>query len=1217
MGIVYEAVDRDRGHVVALKKLLGTDATAIYRLKSEFRALADVVHPNLVRLYELVGEDDEWFFTMELVDGIDFLQSIRGRSAAASQYDDETTERSTIISDAMIDLQKTPKIESIQREPPTIEAVAIDYKQLRRTLRQLGEGVAALHDAGKLHRDLKPSNVLITPAGRVVILDFGLATDVAGFDKKVTFGGTPAYMAPEQIADLPASEASDCYAIGVMLYEALTGTLPFTGNFYSMLMQKRTTDPQFPLGLMRSIPEDLSKLSIDLLRRTPDDRPTARDIVTRVIDQQERQRASAITLMRPKETPFIGRGAELNQLEAALEATEHNTPVTVLVRGKSGMGKTALVRAFLHEAQHEDPSIVVFSGRSYEQESVPYKAVDSLIDDLARYLRRVTTLEAKALLPTDVATLARLFPVLQEIAPVQKARRKALEIPDSVELRRRAFAALRELMSRMTDEHRVILFLDDVQWGDRDSAALLAEVLRPPDAPPLLLIACHRTEEADASPMLIELKKLRETEGALGDLREIEIGELTAAEARNLARSLLVTDASEGFDRVESIAKEGAGSPFFIVELARFSDATGVVAADVEGSGAVLDKLIRARVGLLPEVARDLLEIVSVAGRPIVTTAANAAANLRADDEAMLARLRADHLLRTRVRTGRDEVDVYHDRIREAIVHALPAQRRRTLHLTIARTLEEYGAGDPEVLAVHYLGGGEPAKAAKHALEAAERASAALAFENAAHFFGMALGLEGGEPRPELLTKLGDALANAGRGADAAPYYFRAAKNADPATRLELMRRASEGLLRAGHVDEGLGVIKNVLESIGLRIPATPRAAVLGILMGRLLLKLRGLKHQDRAEELIPQAELTRIDVLWAVVTGLARIDNIRSAYFQPIHLREALRTGEPYRIARALATEAAFSSTGGEKAKKRTEQLVSKAERSARKVAQPHALGMAMMARSLESYYLGHFRDAFEKAEEASAIFRERCTGVTWEINTTVNYALSSLTYLGEIGQLAQRVPQRLREAEERGDLYAGIDPVCRPGIVYLANDEPEAGHRALRQVMDRWTLHGFHLQHYLEMLAENQIDLYNGNWASAWRRVEERWPKMKESFLLRVQFIRIEGLHLRGRTALAAAKGGGDRELTAVAERDAAAIEKERVVWSLPFATALRAGVASLRGKKEIADDLLGKAARDFEKAELMLYARAARLRRGENVVLPDVENPDRLLEVLVPGF
>ncbi|HJQ38386.1 MAG TPA: hypothetical protein VKB93_14710, partial [Thermoanaerobaculia bacterium] len=302
-------------------------------------------------------------------------------------------------------------------------------------------------------------------------------------------------------------------------------------------------------------------------------------------------------------------------------------------------------------------------------------------------------------------------------------------------------------------------------------------------------------------------------------------------------------------------------------------------------------------------------------------------------------------------------------------------------------------------------------------------------------------------------------------------------------------------------------------------------------------------------------------------------------------------------------------------------------AERSARQIGHPHAIGMAMMARALDSYYLGRFRDALQKVEEAEAIFREKCTGATWEINTTVNYVLSSLTYLGEMAQLAQRVPQRLREAEEHGDLYAGIDPVCRPGIVYLALDEPEAGHRALRQVMDRWTMHGFHLQHYLDMLAENQIDLYNGSWASAWRRIEERWPKMKASLLLRVPFLKVEGLHLRGRTALAAAQGGGDRALIDLAESDAKAIEKEWVAWALPFAMSLRAGAASLRGKKDVASQLLEQAAREFEKNEMMLYAHAARMRRAHLTDAGDpsrewmqkqgVKKPERLLDVLLPGF
>ncbi|HEX2062600.1 MAG TPA: protein kinase, partial [Thermoanaerobaculia bacterium] len=647
MGVVYEAWDRDRAQPVALKKLLGTDATAIFRIKQEFRALADVVHPNLVRLYELVGEDDEWFFTMELVDGVDFLEYIRG---SRSSVLDDTTENSTTQKATLIGNGDRGFDGDVLTAAPPVErekAIAVDYNALRRTLRQLGEGVAALHAAGKLHRDLKPSNVLITPEERVVVLDFGLATDVAGFERKLTFGGTPAYMAPEQIAEQPAAEASDCYAIGVMLYEALTGTLPFSGNFYSMLMQKRTTDPRPPVELVRSIPEDLSSLCVELLRREPAMRPSAAAIAQRMASRQERAFVQAVTLMRPRETPFIGRIAQLEQLEEAFTAVERRgVPVTVMLRGSSGMGKTALVRYFLHEVQRRDPAVVAFAGRCYEQESVPYKAVDSLIDDLARYVRRATPLEAKALLPTDLAALARLFPVLQELEHVTRARRRPVDILDSQELRRRAFAALRELLARMTDDRRVILFLDDVQWGDRDSAALLAEILRPPDAPPLLVIAAYRAEEEEASPLLAELRRFREAdETALGEIREIALEELTGAEARDLARALL-HDPAQKDPRISAIAREAGGSPFFIVELTRYAETTGLGTGEYGAGDMALDSVIHSRIGLLPHGGRELLEVVAVAGRPIIATAANVAANLHREDQAMLARLRADHLLR-------------------------------------------------------------------------------------------------------------------------------------------------------------------------------------------------------------------------------------------------------------------------------------------------------------------------------------------------------------------------------------------------------------------------------------------------------------------------------------------------------------------------------------------------------------------------------------------
>jgi hypothetical protein len=216
---------------------------------------------------------------------------------------------------------------------------------------------------------------------------------------------------------------------------------------------------------------------------------------------------------------------------------------------------------------------------------------------------------------------------------------------------------------------------------------------------------------------------------------------------------------------------------------------------------------------------------------------------------------------------------------------------------------------------------------------------------------------------------------------------------------------------------------------------------------------------------------------------------------------------------------------------------------------------------------------------------------------------------------------------------LYAGIDPVCRPGIVWLAADDPEGGRRALRQVMDRWSLEGFHYQHYLEMFAENQIDLYQGNWARAWRRVDERWPALKASFLLRIPFAEIEARHLRARAALAATIGSKDNSLLDRIDDDAKRIVKVRSTWSHALSFALRAGVANIRGRVEEAAELLDRASRRFERAEMMLYAKAAAFRRAQLIggdggrelraatqtwfEAQGVKNVPRLADVLVPGF
>ncbi|HEV7922191.1 MAG TPA: protein kinase [Thermoanaerobaculia bacterium] len=1241
MGVVYEAFDRRRNEVVAIKKLIETDAAAIYRLKQEFRSLADVAHPNLVALYELVNRGEDWFFTMELVRGMTFLTYVRpstgwtldsahpsGQTERDFEKDGELmpTERQTPMATPLSD--PLPPMLPQQRDstpppvtpdshtpPPVVAQCVARIDVLRPALRQLCEGVAALHRAGKLHRDLKPPNVLITPQGRVVVLDFGLATDVQP-DKKMTFAGTPAYMSPEQIAERPATEASDWYSIGVMLYEALTGQLPFPGNAYSMMLAKQSMDAPPPSSIVSGIPADLNRLCVDLLRRLPEHRPLGPEILRR-LNTQSGEAPVTKTQTRRLDAPFVGRSAELQMLQDAMATARNGQAVTVLIQGRSGMGKSTLVRRFIEEARADDRSVVVLSGRCYEQESLPYKALDNLIDDLTQYLRSLSSLEAKAVLPIDVMALARLFPVLEGIEAVKKGRRKIVDVVDSQQLRRRAFAALREMMSRIVDERPVVLFLDDLQWGDRDSAAVIGELLRPPDAPALLLVATYRREEAE-SPFLAELRKQRD-DRTLADVREIALDELQADDARDLARALLGKGATS--DRVEAVAREAAGSPFFIHEIGRFSDESGetMAAPEADDVAGGLDDLIRARVARLNKTAQDLLEVVAIAGQPLEASVARMAARIEAGDvQPLVSTLRGAHLVRTRVRGGREEIVAYHDRIREAILHRIAPPRRRAWHLRLANTLEELGWNDPEVLAIHFQGAGDQERAAGYALQAAEKAAASLAFDHAARLYKLALELQGMEhasaPR---LIQLADTLSNAGRAAEAAEYYLRAADMVEAKDALEMRRRAMEGLLRSGHVDDGFRVLRDVLASVGMNLPTSRRQLIAGILFHKLLAKFRGFGFRERELSEIPADLLLRVDVCWAVTTGLSRIDNVLAVYFQPMHLRLALKAGDPYRVARALSVEAGFTSLRGAGAAKKTEDLLARTERLARRLGDPHAMGMALMSGAVAAFSSGRFRAAAEKAEQADAVFRERCTGVWWEMNTTQNYAVSSLAYLGEMEQLSRRVLSQLRDAEERGDLYAATDMVGRPAIVWLALDDPEGARRALRSIMARWSLQGFHFQHLQSLWTESLVDLYNGNAAEAWRRIEERWPALLESLLLRIQVVRIESWFLHGRVAIAAGH-------PAVGARDAERLRKENIAWALPLAQLLEAGASSAN-----CHDVLASAAANFDKVEMHLHAAATRRRLGEltnnaaMVAAADewmdaqrVKNPARLTNVLVPS-
>src|SRR5689334_2144989 len=220
MGVVYEARDRVHGNVVALKTLADAEPEALLRFKSEFRALQDVHHPNLVQLYELIEENGRWFFTMELVRGVSFLEYTRpgGEDPERTQ----TLDRDAATTDMSRHRRKSTVVSAVPRGGATF-----DEGRLRRTLSEVAAALSALHAARKVHCDVKPSNVLVNDE-RAVLIDFGILLDIANARVgPVKVIGTPAFMSPEQAAMRKVGPPADWYALGGILYLALTGRVPF------------------------------------------------------------------------------------------------------------------------------------------------------------------------------------------------------------------------------------------------------------------------------------------------------------------------------------------------------------------------------------------------------------------------------------------------------------------------------------------------------------------------------------------------------------------------------------------------------------------------------------------------------------------------------------------------------------------------------------------------------------------------------------------------------------------------------------------------------------------------------------------------------------------------------------------------------------------------------------------------------------------------------
>ena len=1144
MGVVYETFDAERRGRVALKTLNRVDAASIYRLKNEFRALADVSHPNLVRLHELFADEKSWFFTMELVDGHPF--------------------------DRFVEVEREAGAGTGDGEAPWIG-------RLREAMTELVAAVSAIHRVGKLHRDLKPGNVMMRNDGHVVVLDFGLVADpeLGGIGQTVLDGrlaGTPIYMAPEQAAGREATPASDWYALGVLLFESLTGRVPFDGFVGEVLVAKQTREAPRAADLVPGIPEDLSSLCGELLARDPARRPDAEALRKRLgnVPAPSNRFSSAPPAKNPE---LQGREAELDELRAAYQAAlEGQKPVVVMLEGESGIGKSTLMTAFLEELRSNTPAVVL-NGRCYERETMPFKAFDAVVDELSRYLRRLAPEDAAALTPREAWALTRLFPVIGRIRAFAVAPGR--EGADPQEQRRRGFAAFGEVLGRIRDRAPLVLYIDDLHWTDRDSVALLMHLLRQGDAPALLFVGSRRDGKCELLEPLYE--KL--PSDIRLDFRRLRLGPLAEGVALRMA----------GSNAPPASVEEARGNPFLLRELA-------LRTRDRGKGGAVsmsLTEILLARCRAQPEDAQRLLRAIALSGGSVplevVTLAAHA-------EPRALDPLRDGQLVRQGARAG--EVECYHDKIREALAASLSSDEARALHGALAQAWEAANRADPEQLSLHYEGAEQLQRAAELAAEAAERAREVFGFEHAVQLLTRALELGSFDraTTQRLRVARADALALSGRSREAAEACVAAMRDAGEAEATDLARRAGGFYLQGGWLEEAIPLVNRGLEPHALKLPLTERGALAALAWERTRVRVRG--HEPRTGERDERA-VSRVEAAEAIAFALPRQEPIRYAALASELFRIALDSGDPALVAKGMALEAwtqQLLGTGSEKLRSFSEKAQAACDRDG----DPRALfWLALNVGNAELQR--HPTAALAQFERAQEILLTHPHPSISFLTPIVAWSVLNVQCLrGFFRASARDVPALLDDAWAGDD--RGVAPFLAGGpgaIARVAAGDVISLRTDLERARDGWRKDYFTWQDIMLTQGSLALELHEGNVARAREFVTALEQKLAGSLARHAAPVRAYVEYLRVWATLAHV-----RELSPGSERtrllDAAAaslqffrsITAVSAIWSAP----LEPAVEVLRGRKDAAVKLLSDVVADRDSAErLPVYAVYARRALG----------------------
>jgi serine/threonine protein kinase/tetratricopeptide (TPR) repeat protein len=851
MGVVYRARENGTGDVVALKTVRGLVSFQLSRIRREMAALGQVEHPGVVRIREAGVSDGVPWYAMEFIEGATFHEYLRTRMSPTDRpgsADVPTDPASTrdaqsgvgpdlTMAGADLELSAAPlaATEPASSVPDTIAATdpgpsaastspsrSAGYDPARRDVAlrlvaRLCETLAYLHGQGIVHRDLKPSNVLVAPGERPILVDFGLAAhfDAEGRERLQAGGeveGTVGYMAPEQIRGEYVDARADLFAVGCMLYECLTGHLPFRATTLgSLRLAHEAGDPPPPSELGAQADPSLDALVMRLISTRPSQRLA---YAIDVLAELEREGVAAGRWPgAPEPRPhlyrasFVGRAAVLDQVEREVRHVLDTRPGCVLVDGESGVGKTRLMMELTRSLRRDDVRVIasvcaqVGGGRSGEAGASaplqPFRAVlQAVVDHCLEHGRE----ESDRVVGHRGKLLAPYAPELAGL-PGQDAYPDPVELPAEA-ARFRLLEALGETLEALAADGPLVVLIDDLQWADELSLSFLTLFQTGAwDAQRMAILAGMRSEDVD--------RVVGPYRRVFREAVQVSLRRLDEEAVAEIVREMLGSDSAD--DRlVAFLARHCGGNPFFVSESLRAAVARGVLtraplaqwrlqeAGDDAATAGIeslplpvsMHELIARRLDDLPARARDLAELAAAIGRVFdsrlvpLTPRFEERTALEALDTLVQA-----HFLEETADDG--QYRFTHDKFREIAYDRLSESRRRDLHRQAAEAMEALDSSPEQRseaaprLAHQWIEAGDPARAVNWLELAGQQALEAGAYGLAIEHFTRLLSIDdeaqvgGGPATPSLRRarwerRLAEALSREGRVAEARTHTERA-----------------------------------------------------------------------------------------------------------------------------------------------------------------------------------------------------------------------------------------------------------------------------------------------------------------------------------------------------------------------------------------------------------------------------------------------------------